>query len=305
MSARFIVIDGLDECQDPDVQCDLLKIIASAVPRLPPHTKILLASRPETYLRRSFDYDTCLQSIRVRRIDLDLDQDARHDIQKFLQKGFQEIHRTHPLRAYLASSWPSKDVITTLVGKSYPQFIYASTVIKYIRSPRHRPDKRLEIILGISVTLATDLPFAELDALYTLIFSAVDEEHRDLVWRIFGILHAARLADFKDKDMAVTPEKLEEMLELEAGYIQILLEPLVSLIHLPISPTGPVYFLHASIFDYLLDPSRSGDFRLDLSFAHETLASHQYRFLTGPRGKEYMFNNVLKAHVEFNRTSRE
>jgi hypothetical protein len=29
---RLIVIDGLDECSDPDTQCDLLRIIASRIP---------------------------------------------------------------------------------------------------------------------------------------------------------------------------------------------------------------------------------------------------------------------------------
>ncbi|KAJ3491147.1 hypothetical protein NLJ89_g11369 [Agrocybe chaxingu] len=46
----LIAIDGLDECSDCDVQCDLLKIIASAVHDVPYPFRFFVACRPESHL---------------------------------------------------------------------------------------------------------------------------------------------------------------------------------------------------------------------------------------------------------------
>ena len=53
------------------------------------------------------------------------------------------------------------------------QFIYASTVIRYVKSPKHNPHERLRDILGISATKSGEDPFAELDALYRVLMSSV------------------------------------------------------------------------------------------------------------------------------------
>ena len=71
----------------------------------------------------------------------------------------------HPRRYLLSSSWPSLDIVYTLVKKTSGQFIYASTVTKFVASIRHQPADRLDIILGLRAP-RNELPFAELDALY-------------------------------------------------------------------------------------------------------------------------------------------
>ena len=73
------------------------------------------------------------------------------DIRKFLVDKFNEILRKHPLRAQLRKliiKWPTPEAIDQLVSRASGQFVYASTVIKFVSSFRANPAERLEIVLG-------------------------------------------------------------------------------------------------------------------------------------------------------------
>jgi hypothetical protein len=59
------------------------------------------------------------------------------------------------------------------------QFIYASAVIHYVSSIRHKPMDRLDVALGIRPP-QRELPFAELDALYAHILANVEDVERVL-----------------------------------------------------------------------------------------------------------------------------
>lgn len=96
------------------------------------------------------------------------------DIERFLRDRFEEIKEPHPFRLSIPSPWPTDTVVESLVRKSSGQFIYASTVIKHVDSSRHKPPNRLEVILNLRPP-ARELPFAELDALCTHIFSSMEE----------------------------------------------------------------------------------------------------------------------------------
>ena len=170
---RLIVIDGLDECQDPDIQCELLRVIAHVIPQIPYPLRFFITSRPEAHITQVFSHDRDLQAITVHRYNLSDDPDADMDIRRFLEDEFLEISRVHRLREHLPHDWPDGKSIASLVERSSGHFIYASTVIRYIRSPRHRPDDRLEVILRLRPPQEGDKPYAQLDALYALIFQDV------------------------------------------------------------------------------------------------------------------------------------
>ncbi|KAF8876210.1 hypothetical protein CPB84DRAFT_1689258, partial [Gymnopilus junonius] len=52
---RIFVIDGLDECTNPDKQCEILQILVQLVQNLPVPFAFLLASRPEIHITSSFN----------------------------------------------------------------------------------------------------------------------------------------------------------------------------------------------------------------------------------------------------------
>ena len=87
--------------------------------------KFLIYSRAESYLTLKF---TSLTSPGMAtRLSLDAGYERNADIKQYLTHSFHQIARTHPLKAYIASTWPTSDVIFTLVGKSSGQFILLSS----------------------------------------------------------------------------------------------------------------------------------------------------------------------------------
>jgi hypothetical protein len=194
----------------------------------------------------------------------------------FLHSTFDEIKRQHPSRAYLPASWPSPQDIWRLVQKSSGQFIFASTVAKYINSHRHWPPDRLEIIFGQSYP-GQETPFAELDGLYRLILSSITdiEKARDII--AFLVLRPLRHG-------ALTTRAIEEFLFYRPGEVEMILSDLRSIISVP-SPEGGfsgIWFFHASLPDFLLDQSRSMDLFLDQGVAYAKFTSLFVKHINNP-----------------------
>ncbi|KAF9526758.1 hypothetical protein CPB83DRAFT_738094, partial [Crepidotus variabilis] len=86
--------------------------------------RFLIASRPEARIKNTFHLDPLFEGVSIRSMDLDQDQNARQSVERFLLDEFAKIRKAHP---YLDHSWPSDDIIQTLVDKSSPQFIQVRT----------------------------------------------------------------------------------------------------------------------------------------------------------------------------------
>ncbi len=269
-NGRLIVIDGLDDCSNPEV---LLQIIASACSRIPLPLRFLIASRPEIHIQRAFGSEA-FKPTRIKQINLLDDPDVNAEIWRYPSQEFEKIHSNH---RFGADFRPTEEIITNLVEKSSEQFIYPSTIIKYIQHPRGRPNKRLEVILGISSPRVNDRPFEQLDALYTHIFSSANGAHNDSIKSIFGIMSLASQPQYSYIEPSL--EFLALALDLETHEIILLLDDFVSLVALPQDPVEPIRLYHASLLDFLRDPERSGRFTLDLSVAHEAVATYCSRLL--------------------------
>ena len=226
---RLIVIDGLDECNDPDVQCELLRIIAVVAFHLPYPLRFFITSRPESEITQTFDHDPDLQAIKVHKYNLSNDPDADRDIREFLQKEFQEIRRVHRLQRHLPSDWPPNDAINTIVERASAHFVYASTVVRYIKSPRHRPDDRLQVVLGLWPRPGKDRPYAQFDELYSLIFRGLEA---DQLKDIFGILylHGEQVGLFEGVSTTSNVRTIVSMLSLRPGDLELFFDPLASLV---------------------------------------------------------------------------
>jgi Cdc6-like AAA superfamily ATPase len=129
---RFIIIDGLDECNGDANQCSILYAIHEAVSgqRLP--ISFLIASRPEPHIRNFFNNNLFKLS---QHIPLTQNSESRNDVKIFLRKEFKRICKDRGL----STTWPSYQDIQTLAEKASGHFIYPSTVIRFIDDPRHYP----------------------------------------------------------------------------------------------------------------------------------------------------------------------
>jgi len=256
---RFIIVDGLDECDDSKSQTDILRVLQKAVQQLSIPLFFFIASRPEYHIRDTFNQDQ-FNSV-TNRIVLDDKYDPDADIERYLRSAFDDIKRQHPLSRHFPEDWPTDEEIMQIVQKSCGHFIYAATVIRFVQSYRHRPVVRLKIIFGLSPP-NRDLPFVEIDALFTHILSAVADINLvlEVLSLLLTMLGIAR------------PSHMEELLLCDQGEIQMLLVDLHSIIRVPENDTDEIRILHASFRDYLLDRSRSGPFFIDLSEAYAKLA---------------------------------
>jgi NACHT domain len=264
-SPIIIIIDGLDECGTAQVQRYVLSVFAIAVREIPIPISFLVTSRPAPAIVEAFAVEP-LNSMTTR---LALDATEDHDIKLFFESGFDKIKKSHPLAVFLPPTWPEESDLDRLVLKSSGLFIYASTIIKYISSPRHQPtDRLLDVIIEDS---RFHSPFSALDALYMQIFSGVG--NINIVLEILSLLLLTRT------DMKITPHLLEDLFFLPDGDIYILLIDLHSIVKISDSASS-VILLHSSLGDFLLDRLRSGRFHIDMGNAHANLTQHFLKHLS-------------------------
>ncbi|KAJ7266524.1 hypothetical protein C8J57DRAFT_1015198, partial [Mycena rebaudengoi] len=160
-----IIIDGLDECNDPGVQQEVLRCIGNSICEQDSSPlQFLIASRPEPHIREIF------QGSLFHKIHHSFNMDQSfEDVKKYLEDEFARIHREHhETMAGVSSPWPSQEVIQGLVRNSSGYFIYAATVIKFMDDRNFRPTEQLAALQDTSYS---ESPFGALDQLYTQILS--------------------------------------------------------------------------------------------------------------------------------------
>ncbi|KAF8970904.1 hypothetical protein BDZ97DRAFT_2071573 [Flammula alnicola] len=163
------------------------------------------------------------------------------DIRIFLRSRFSDIcsSREHRLEmASVSQPWPADSVIDELVEEASGQFIYASTVLKFVDDPFKQPTKQLDLILSA----ARASKIADLGC--------------------FGRCH--RIDDIGSKDVK---RRIEELLDLQPEKALRTIRSLVD-----VSKNGEVKFFHKSLPDFLLDASRSGDYFIDINAMHSRMA---------------------------------
>ncbi|KAF4621655.1 hypothetical protein D9613_012794 [Agrocybe pediades] len=242
----LIIIDGLDECNAVSSQRDLLFTLHEVISTTT-LIRFLVCSRPESHLNNTFGLSHMVPII--YKIFLDDDYSASHDIRVYLEDKFEQIKEGHLFKHMLPDAWPTPETVATLVHKSSGQFIYAATVLRYVESPRHRPDQRLNAIFNLRASFK-DLPFTELDALYRHIISKAE----DLPAVLDVLAFPALYGNFEAKD-------IEAILQLEHGTVEVMLADLHSIVTIA---NGNVKFLHKSLSDFLSEPQRAGDLYRDL-----------------------------------------
>jgi hypothetical protein len=282
--ARLVIIDGLDECDDPRMQSMILRVLANALrdEKLP--LIFLIASRPEQHITLTFN--SPLLAGLWRSLVLDDSYKPDDDIRLFLEDSFRDIKTTHPHRHLIPEAWPNPWDVTKLVRKSSGQFIYSSVVVKYISANIDHPPRRLEVIMGLRRARG-DVPFAELDALYMhLLHSCTDQ---NTVRSILGLV----ISEFNHSKYV---RDVESHLDLEPGDVEIFLAPLASIMTwLKDGPGYVVKLRHASFTDFLVDSSRSGPFFIDTLSVKEHLIPKCIHKLMNPDSIIYNENSTPRT----------
>ena len=246
ITRNVIIIDGLDECLERASQTAILRALFDVVQRYNGRIHFLVASRPEHDIVTSFS----LQDNAIfARLLLDDEYKPDEDITLFLNDKIRGIKETHPFRHLIPPEWPEGEDVEDIVEKSSGHFIYVSTAVKFIESIRHRPEERMAIVRNLRPAQGT-MPFAQLDALYTHILTSV-QDVSIIVELLSFVLHLAQAG------WAVNVASLEEIHDLEPESLRLILCDLGALV--VIDKDDRIKVLHASLLDFLLDPSRSKD----------------------------------------------
>ena len=263
---RLIIVDGLDECGQAKNQRYVLDVLSTVTRDSIYPLLFFVASRPEQVIRDSFSEESVCSI--TPRLALDDTYQPNTDIERFLRSKFHKITMSHPSGGDIPSGWPSDKDICRLVEKSSGQFIYASTVVKFVESTCHHPQERLDIVFGlVSPEIAT--PFAELDALYIQILSTVIQIKKAL--DIFMVLVL-----FWPFQLPRRPDILDHFFPYRAGQTRAILSDLHSILYVPPKEDrkGEIRILHASLADFFLDAKRSGRFFIDEAKSRATIAKN-------------------------------
>jgi hypothetical protein len=284
-----IVIDALDECFTDSrgrPAGDFLLIFVRGLLTLSGRLRLFLTSRAEPAIHRMFDQSNVGGTHALFKLhDLD-DSMVRVDIATFLRHSFEQIRDDRP-RLGLAH-WPSSDDFEQLVELSGALFIYASTVIRFVSTPRYGPRDRLAQILGQEGVASLTTPYKFLDALYMQVLEEAagirmrnpeesiiePDEVNSLCQRVRAVLAVivlvqeplqadavAVLSGVGHDEALITIEDLSPLLLMKDG--------------------EPVRVFHRSFPDFVLDQERCHEPRLHLEPAddHSSLALQCLRIM--------------------------
>ena len=249
-----VVIDGLDECGDENTQIRILSIIRSAFERSTSFPlRFLICSRPESWLRHAFN-EKPLQTLHdCIVLDDSFEPDA--DIERYYQHHFQEIvSNPEYAEVVFPSPWPSERDLEILVEWTSGQFIYAATVIKFLKLKAEHPVIQLGMILERTRNhkpKSYPSPYQKLDALYDVILIA-NSKHEETILILAAIIVRK----------TPTPAVIELVLGLPQGQVALTLRGMHSVLNIP-GRSKEILLFHNSFREYLLDLNRSGSFHID------------------------------------------
>ncbi|CAE6488454.1 unnamed protein product [Rhizoctonia solani] len=253
-----VVIDALDECSNANGVRTILDMLFRITPALP--LKFFVTSRPEPDIRHRIE----AQSDRNRSMCV------LHEIEKSLVQADIELY----LREVLGGSVSEQD-LTQLAKLSGTLFVYAATVIRYIRPTGIMVDPdRLKDILNPSAELTYQ--HSDMDNLYTTILDT-------------AVYHSSKNKEEQGQTLAIVwtaictrepvdVDTLGALAGIKAVRVNALLQSLCSVLHVS-QATRTITTLHSSFPGFMFDEARSAKFYCDEAKHSRLLAKQCFQVM--------------------------
>jgi len=265
----LIIIDALDECKDEEPASAILSVLSRYVDKIP-RVKFFITGRPEPRIRSGFRLKSLRPITEVLRLHDVERSSVDGDIKLFFETQFSDVAKTRS-DCNLAEDWPSPQNIDILCRKAAGFFIYASTVVKFVSSPRCPPDERLNIIVSFPQDTSREGRLG-IDLLYAQVlgqaFHNVDSHDHEVYSHFKSVLGAVMFVFY--------PLPINTLSDLlmncgSPSKISSSLRTLHSVLLVPASTEDPVQIFHKSFPDFLTDPGRCTDHRffIDPSVHHK------------------------------------
>ena len=251
-----IVIDALDECIDNEPSSAILSVLGQFIRQLP-LVKFFITGRPEPRIRTGFRLpllEPLTQIFLLHEVDM---ASVDNDIWLYLIQKLTTIAKQRS-DIELPNPWPSSDEIDTLTKKSSGLFIFASTIIRFIGSGHHDPNKRLQLVIS-DVGSTTHEGRAGIDFLYSqILLHAFSDVHDPEVFVNTRCILGAIVLAFNP----LSRKELSTILGVSMSLISTTLRHLHSVILIPADETKEIRGFHKSFPDFLQDSQRCIDTRL-------------------------------------------
>ncbi|KAF8999293.1 hypothetical protein BDQ17DRAFT_1216395, partial [Cyathus striatus] len=154
----IFLIDALDEFRNAKGQKDFLELVTSYDTYTNHGIKFLISSRPERLISEYMHETSTAECL--LHISLERTSKTDSDIALYLAKEFRRILLNNPTFQY------GDYTISELVDRASGQFIFASTIVKYLGENNHNPTQQLEDIMKVTPADSNSRPSQNLDALY-------------------------------------------------------------------------------------------------------------------------------------------
>jgi hypothetical protein len=260
-----MVIDALDECDHEVIANIITDVLPNASSLRSVRLKIFLTSRPELPIKAGFSalpLGTAYQDLILQNVS---DDTIRKDLETFFQVRVAAIRdRYNAQEKRISSDWPTEEEVARLVKVSFPLFISASTLCRFMDNRKLGNPKRLMKQLLDAKDRRHE---SNLDQMYSdILYQQFDDN--DTAWQRQQTVKEFRLivgSLILLRDPLTIPalarllssDKVDDDAEEWQQIVVDRLELLRSVLKVPPPlnrQSQPVSILHLSFRDFLLDP---------------------------------------------------
>ncbi|GJJ11080.1 hypothetical protein Clacol_005311 [Clathrus columnatus] len=254
----LIIVDALDECDNPSSRQDLLKVLEMEITSLPANVRFLVTSRLENDIILTFN--KLQPHIRIKMMDTIPESESKRDILTYLKANLDSFGEAQLMH---------------LVGLSQGLFQWAYLASQFLNGLGNSAGltvaERYENLIRTQRIRSINDP---LDTMYTQILSSLFDTGDSLVMTRFRSIIGSIIASSE-------PLSLQTLLVLRGDKlpsskresdIKVVIRYMGSLLSGIDDPSSTIRPLHLSFREYLLDANRSHKFSIDPSPCHHDFA---------------------------------
>ncbi|KAI6345513.1 hypothetical protein MCOR25_011023 [Pyricularia grisea] len=266
--SRIIIIDALDECEQPEHLPQVLSLLSKLRNILTVRLRILCTSRSAPKIANAFRLlaqEKAVYSLELHRV---FSEDTKNDIQIFLKTKFAQIKRDCNVDQ---NPWPTVndlDRMVQLATTPEPLFIYAATLCRFVYDEKRpcNPKKQLKSWLKQCEDGKSQL-HQIYDPVLSQVFLGNEEAESGQQLQFLGAIV-----------LLATPlpaTSLTVLLGLDVDDVNWWLPELHAVLEIPPEPHRPIRLLHKSFSDFLLSSKDSGISKhyIDAAETHGKLAA--------------------------------
>jgi hypothetical protein len=248
-----IIIDALDECIDDQPSSAILSVLGRFVKQVP-LVKFFITGRPEPRIRSGFRLPLLEPLTQIFLLHEVEPSSVDNDIQLYLTQKLNTIAKQRS-DLDLSDPWPHDNEIKALTKKSSGLFIFASTLVRFVASDHHEPNKRLQLVVS-EMDNTTHEGRTGIDSLYSQVLShAFSDIHDKVVFDNARCVLGAIVLAF----IPLSQRELSKLLGIPTSTISTTLRHLHSVILVPANKTMKIRIFHKSFPDFLQDHTQCTD----------------------------------------------